>query len=997
MNKKILLISVLILSALISSAFLFLNKQQYVQAAFPDWGSINVIYYDPSQDDPANKFLEQAANEIKNSLGQAPLNKVLTITNTSPPAPAIYLNVDANLSDFSTRGDEAFKLYSDVSGIYVTGKTAIAARHGAYAFLEKLGFRWFFKSPAWNVVPDTLITLDLNEVQEPFYFFRQIGQSPQVSTGTGSTKDWIARNRLLGAKYYFNGESYSGILSKAGFSHTTATYAAHPDWFLPTGVFQSWPWQLQPDNAEVVAMAKAYARSLLSSAYNPWSTTLPLGAVSIIPNDGGKPGWNPPYSSLQQITDLAYTLANEVAKDIKNDFPGRYITMYSYSSHSCIPSMSSLEPNLIAIITTDYMDCGVSIDSQLTGLRAKGATLGIYDYYDVWEWWKDKPILKLDSVQRLAFYAQKGVNYFYAEAGDNWGAKGLTYYTASRMLWDPSQNFNAILTDFYDKAFGSAKVPMKSYYERTGSTLEVVGQNFNDLVQAESLAVSNPQILERIRQLEYYQRFLWFYHARGLANLSLDELKSFYTFVTKIRDLYLITYDCYGGCVGPTIKTELKNRGLTDAQITALQNFTPPTAAEAAAWLDEAKIAFGQIVPPIPDIDPLNLKLVPLGDTTKLKLTQLLGTGQSILIPSEGNENITVSVKGTMNGYMGGDFKWYNPYKLLIDSQTISQTTAWVSLNFSADVPGNYKLTTPMWPISSYYVDVPDHPASIIASEGTPAIAWIWSKINETYFYVPADTNAFIFGISKPLGTNITGSLIDPNGNTAQSLSVVEKTEWQLDNPAAGVWKIIINPTAGITTISFWLRGIPPLIWHDPQYLLVQAGTTPPSPPPSSFTLSSVNQLYFFRDGANLLQLLGSSFDLSTNFSIQFLQNSSVVSSFTAQPTNTTNLELSLTSTQINTLPIGLYDLKVVRTTDNISQIYSQKILITALGDISGTTAGQRDGKIDTYDISRMFSKWGSVIAADLQDCDINVGPADISQGKIDLYDANLMMRNWQP
>lgn len=173
-------------------------------------------------------------------------------------------------------------------------------------------------------------------------------------------------------------------------------------------------------------------------------------------------------------------------------------------------------------------------------------------------------------------------------------------------------------------------------------------------------------------------------------------------------------------------------------------------------------------------------------------------------------------------------------------------------------------------------------------------------------------------------------------------------------------------------------------------------------PPPSVFTLSSTDRLHLFRGQANIFQIQGNNFDLNTSFIIQFLQNSSVISFFTSQPVNSTTFSLSLTSTQINTLPIGFYDLKIVRSTDSAAQTYTKQILITVLGDIWSSTATEvaeqkRDGKVNIYDTSRILSKWGSIVAADLAECDINAGPDNLSQSKIDLYDANLIMRNWLP
>ncbi len=58
-------------------------------------------------------------------------------------------------------------------------------------------------------------------------------------------------------------------------------------------------------------------------------------------------------------------------------------------------------------------------------------------------------------------------------------------------------------------------------------------------------------------------------------------------------------------------------------------------------------------------------------------------------------------------------------------------------------------------------------------------------------------------------------------------------------------------------------------------------------------------------------------------------------------------------------------------------------------GDLDG------DGKIGILDITRLFTKWGSTVLADLAEADINPGPGGVSLGRIDIYDANKLMANW--
>jgi len=164
------------------------------------------------------------------------------------------------------------------------------------------------------------------------------------------------------------------------------------------------------------------------------------------------------------------------------------------------------------------------------------------------------------------------------------------------------------------------------------------------------------------------------------------------------------------------------------------------------------------------------------------------------------------------------------------------------------------------------------------------------------------------------------------------------------------------------------------------------------------FIISDISPPYLFKDKtSNTLSVTGSNFSPSLNFNFKFMTGGTTNSTLTFQPQSASSFNISITSAQLSGLALGFYDLKIERAVDAYSQTYSQKILITMLGDISGSTPGVRDGKVDIYDLSRLMSKWNSTNASDLAEADINAGPGGISSGKIDLYDANRMMVNWLP
>ena len=71
-----------------------------------------------------------------------------------------------------------------------------------------------------------------------------------------------------------------------------------------------------------------------------------------------------------------------------------------------------------------------------------------------------------------------------------------------------------------------------------------------------------------------------------------------------------------------------------------------------------------------------------------------------------------------------------------------------------------------------------------------------------------------------------------PDGNIYEDFSITQSTTWTISNPQAGAWKFIIDKNPAVIFLFIELKGIPPLVWHDPKYLLVE-GTASPSVPPS--------------------------------------------------------------------------------------------------------------------------------------------------------------------
>lgn len=166
-------------------------------------------------------------------------------------------------------------------------------------------------------------------------------------------------------------------------------------------------------------------------------------------------------------------------------------------------------------------------------------------------------------------------------------------------------------------------------------------------------------------------------------------------------------------------------------------------------------------------------------------------------------------------------------------------------------------------------------------------------------------------------------------------------------------------------------------------------------------TLSALDEPHLFLDDPEMMRLLGTNFTPGDDFKFRLKLADVVKLEAQVEAKDSTTIEFALSiDDEFLRLTTGFYTMELERITDSLKLTHQQQLLITKLGDLWAPTDDShpdhdRDGKIDIFDVSRLFSKWGSTKPEDLQEADINPGPGGISSGKIDIYDANLMMRNW--
>ena len=394
---------------------------------------------------------------------------------------------------------EEYVLRSGPRRLLVLGATDLAVEDAVWDLLGRVGYRQYFASPTWEVIPHlTELAIDLDERTAPDYLARRIW----YGFGTWDYNrepydDWCAKNRCLQGVELRTGHSYDGLVKAL-----KPEFEAHPEY---------WPWidgKRQQFNKPCLGNP-AVRRLIVDYAVGQFEQDPSLDSISMDPSDGGHWCECDACAELGSVSDRVVTLANEVAAAVNARFPGKLVGMYAYNYHSPPPDIE-VDPRVVVSVATAFIKGGLRLDDLLAGWSRHGATLGIREYYSVNTWDRDMPAVARGG--NLAYLARtipefraKGARFLSAESSDNWGPNGLGYWLAAQMMWnvDEAGRLDELVDDFLTHAFGPAAEPMRTFYEQLdgGRPHRVIddqlGRMFQALDAARKLADS-PEIRTRL-------------------------------------------------------------------------------------------------------------------------------------------------------------------------------------------------------------------------------------------------------------------------------------------------------------------------------------------------------------------------------------------------------------------------------------------------------------------------------------------------------------------
>jgi hypothetical protein len=354
----------------------------------------------------------------------------------------------------------------------IMGGTDWGTEFGVNDFLERyLGVRWLMPGAVGTSVPRhrTINVPDKAVVQNPVYVSRQISPASDIMKANDESR-WARVNRAKPRIKFHHNLLHLFPGSKYG--------KTHPEFYPMIGGRRHIPmdktdesWQPNLSAPGIVDAAVKEIEEYFRK--NPGQTSYSLGM-----NDSS--GWDQSpaskarrsgrknYLGLEDVSDDYFTWANAVVSRVLKKYPDKWFGMLAYRDLGEPPTRVKVHPRIVPFLTYDRMRW------EDPKLRAKGQKItqdwakvapvvGWYDYaYGISY---QLPRVAFHRMQNyLSWGAKHQVSYSYAELYPNWG-EGPKPWVFAKLLWNPHQNVDALMDDWYRHCAGPKAAPeLRKFY-----------------------------------------------------------------------------------------------------------------------------------------------------------------------------------------------------------------------------------------------------------------------------------------------------------------------------------------------------------------------------------------------------------------------------------------------------------------------------------------------------------------------------------------------------
>ena len=420
----------------------------------------------------ASAIVQDAAKELQHYIAKS-TEATLPIRNETGTGMSIILQNASALPGSPKLDPEGFILQGlGKSTFVIAGGGDRGIAFGVDEFLERyLGVRWLMPGEMGEDVPKHS-TLDIPETkiqQEPVYLSRRLGGI------TDSTKDvdgmWTWHNRAVWREEH--GHNLLNIFPPKDYAQT------HPEFYpmlkgkryIPKQ--GTWNWQPNFSAPDIVdegakQVEKYFQENPDASSYslamNDSSGTFDQSPESLARRNGRKNS-----QGKEDASDDYYLWANAVASKVLLRYPDKWFGTLAYHELTDPPKPEiGVNDHIIPFMTLGRMRW---IDPKIREVDQKNTEdwaavakhLGWYDYIYGMTYCIPREFPHL-AQEYLSWGAAHHVKFYTSELYPNWG-EGPKGWIFAKLLWNPNQDVDALLDDWYQHAAGPAAAPkLKAYY-----------------------------------------------------------------------------------------------------------------------------------------------------------------------------------------------------------------------------------------------------------------------------------------------------------------------------------------------------------------------------------------------------------------------------------------------------------------------------------------------------------------------------------------------------
>ncbi len=446
-----------------------------------DGGSVLTPVWVPAGSPEAVAY---AAREAAGFLSRMSGASIPVLSGESPPLRCVAVGDSPVLEADVSLGEEGFLVRSQGERVLITGGSSRGVLYGVYAFLEALGCRFFSSRVSHIPTRSCLAVPPLSLREVPGLQYREV-HFPDAHDA-----NWAVRNR--------NNGNFTRIDRQRGervqwrpFDHTfdmlvpvSKWYDSHPEYFsLVNGERLREKTQLCLSHPEVLRLAVEGVRGWLSERPE-------TRIVSVSQNDW----YNPCQCETCRRTDLEedshagslLRFVNAVAEEIEKTHPNVMISTLAYQYTRRPPGLTRPRRNVCVMLCT--IECcfahplrschkvcsfpekagEAAFQQDLEGWSRICDRLYIWDYvvnYSHYVMPFPNFYVLADNIRYLMENNVKGIFEEGAPTvGGNTEFAELRAYVVSRLLWNPHQDTDLLVTEFLAGYYRAASPAIGDYF-----------------------------------------------------------------------------------------------------------------------------------------------------------------------------------------------------------------------------------------------------------------------------------------------------------------------------------------------------------------------------------------------------------------------------------------------------------------------------------------------------------------------------------------------------